>query len=110
MFDRVLILLELGYVPCAHEPRRSLALDYVYAMNQGSPKNAGCTFWFVVSFPSYLIQDGGHFQSYIHTYIHPYIHTYIHTYIKNTFYSENNFILTISVASLSCGRYIKIYS
>lgn len=47
MFDRVLILLELGYVPCAHEPRRSLALDYVYMMIQ-SPKCAGGTFWLVV--------------------------------------------------------------
>ena len=41
------MLQELGYVPFAHQPRRILALDYVYVMILGR-ENVGGTFWFMV--------------------------------------------------------------
>ena len=55
------LLQELDYVLCAHQPRRSLALDYVYMILD--LKNVRGTFWFVIGCPPTSFQDGGHFQS-----------------------------------------------
>ena len=42
-----ILLQELGYVPCTHQPRRSLALHYVYVMIEG-PRYVDGTLWFVL--------------------------------------------------------------